>query len=127
MKKTVYIIFILGLVFTACSSSGSAGAADTAAKYIQALADKDKALITNLSCQEWEEAAILEVDGLLSVDAVVSNLVCEETGQEGINTLVNCSGSLDLTYNDEIRAIDLSRRTYYLQEIEGQWRVCQYK
>ena len=47
--------------------------------------------------------------------------------EDGDNTLVNCTGTLDLTYNDEIRAIDLSLRTYYLQEVDGQWKVCEYR
>jgi len=127
MKKTIYLVFILGLLLAACNGEEDGGAASATEDYIRALANKDKALTTNLSCQEWEESAILEIDGLLSVDASISNLACEVTGQEGESTLVNCSGSLDLAYNDEIRAIDLSRNTYYLQEIDGQWRVCQYK
>lgn len=124
MKKLVYLFLLLGFILVACSSEEGRGAAGAAEDYINALANKDKALITNLSCKEWEESAILEVDGLLSVEAAVSNLACGITGEEGDSTLVNCTGSLDLTYNDEIRAIDLSRRTYYLQEIDGQWRVC---
>lgn len=127
MKKFIFLVIFLSFLVVSCNSEEGGGAAAATEDYINALADKDKARITNLSCQEWEESAILEVDGLLSVEAAVSNLSCDITGQEGENTLVSCSGTLDLTYNDEIRGIDLSRRTYYLQETDGQWRVCQYQ
>lgn len=127
MRKTFLFLFLIGLFITGCANQTSEGAADAAENYIRALASQDKAQITNLSCKEWEESAILEVDGLLSVEAEIANLSCEVTGEEGEDTLVSCSGSLDLTYNDEIRSIDLSRRTYYLREEDGQWRVCQYK
>ncbi len=127
MKRVFFLLLFVGILISACANQAGAGAAEAAENYIQALADQDKAQITNLSCKEWEESAILEVDGLLSVEAEVSNLSCEITGKEGEDTLVSCSGSLDLTYNDEIRAIDLSRRTYYMRQEDGQWRVCRYK
>lgn len=126
MKKTVFYVFLLSFILTACSN-GSGDAAATTEDYIRALADKDKSMITNLSCKEWEESAIMEIDGLLSVEAEVNDLSCEVAGEDGDFTLVNCTGSLDLTYNDEIRAIDLSRRTYYLDQVDGQWLVCEYK
>jgi len=126
--KNVFIIFIsLGLILAACTSQAGRGAAEATESYITALAEKDKVMITNLSCKDWEESAILEIDGLLSVEAEVSDLSCDVTGNDSESTLVTCNGSLDLTYNDEIRAIDLSRRTYYLQEEGGQWRVCKYQ
>ena len=127
MKKAVTFIFLFAFLATACGGGGESGAAAVAEEYVRALAGKDKAVITNLSCNEWEESAILEIDGLLSVDAEVSELSCGVTGTDGDSTLVVCNGSLDLTYNDEIRSIDLSRRTYYLQENDGQWQVCEYR
>jgi len=128
MKKVYIAVLFVGILLSACSGNASDNDAELATEeYIKALANKDKALITNLSCKEWEESAILEIDGLLSVDAEVNNLECFVTNKEGDNTLVVCNGSLDLTYNDEIRAIDLSRRTYYLQENNGQWQICEYK
>ncbi len=127
MKKPIILLFILFLLLTACSAGNDNNAAMAAEQYIQALAEKNKAVITNLSCPEWEESAILEIDGLLSVEAEVNDLSCEATGEDGDSTIVVCNGSLDLTYNDEIRAIDLSRRAYYLQENDGIWQVCEYR
>lgn len=128
MRKFVFILVVLSIiVLSGCGSGGESNPAKTAENYILALAEKDKTQVIALSCKEWEESATLEVDALLSVDASITGLNCEITGEEEADTYVVCTGSLDLTYNDEIRAIDLSRRTYTLRKEDGQWRVCSYK
>jgi len=115
------------MVLGGCGGQSESNAASAAENYMIALAEKKKAKVIALSCKEWEESATLEVDALLSVEASISNLNCEITGEKDTDTYVVCSGSLDLNYNDEIRAIDLSRRTYTLRQEDGQWRVCSYK
>ncbi len=128
MKRILIFFFILFIIsVSSCSGSDEEAAAKAAEEYLQALAAKDKTALVNLSCQEWEEQASLEVDALLSVGAELNNLNCEVLGEEGNDTLVNCSGALDLTYNDEIRSIDLSTRTYHLRQEGGRWRVCSYR
>ena len=127
MKKFVSILLLIIIVLTSCGGQNDSNAAAAAENYISALAEKNKSQVISLSCKEWEESATLEVDALLSVDADVSGLGCEITGDDDLNTYVKCSGSLDLTYNDEIRAINLSRRIYTLRQEDGQWRVCSYK
>jgi len=128
MRKFVFLLTaLLIMVLAGCGGQSESNAAAAAENYMIALAEKKKAQVVALSCKEWEESATLEVDALLSVEASISNLNCEITGEEDTDTYVVCSGSLDLTYNDEIRAIDLSRRTYTLRQEDGQWRVCSYK
>ncbi len=128
MRKFVFILVVLSIiVLYGCGSGVESNAAKTTENYILALGEKDKTQVIALSCKEWEESATLEVDALLSVDASITGLNCEITGEEEMDTYVVCTGSLDLTYNDEIRAIDLSRRTYTLRQEDGQWRVCSYK
>ena len=128
MRKCVFILVVLSIiVLSGCGSGVESNAATTVENYILALGEKDKTQVIALSCKEWEESATLEVDALLSVDASITGLNCEITGVEDTDTYVVCTGSLDLTYNDEIRAIDLSRRTYTLRQEDGQWRVCSYK
>jgi len=128
MKKVVILFFVLTIVFVAgCGNQASDSASEAAKQYILALAEKDKPRVVSLSCNEWEESAILEVDALLSVGASVSNLECKIVDQNDSQADVVCTGNLDLTYNDEVRAIDLSRKTYSLSQEDGQWRVCSYQ
>ena len=130
MKKSVFLfLFLSVLVFLLSNCSGQVNySADEAVNnYIIALAEKNKPQVVALSCKEWEESAILEIDALLSVDAAVSDINCKVVDETETEAAVVCSGSLDLTYNDEIRAIDLSRRTYTLRNEDSQWRVCSYK
>lgn len=128
MKKTVfYLAFLLLSLTAACGTSSNEKAAEAAEAYLLALARQNKEEVINLSCKSWEEQAALEVDALLSVGSEVNDLTCEEIGQEESLTLVRCQGSLDLTYNEEIRSLDLSRRTYYMAQEEGRWRVCSYQ
>ena len=128
MKMYKLILFFIAILFiVGCSANSEGDTASTVEAYINALADQKKKEVINLSCKSWEEQAGLEVDALLSVGSAATDLNCEETGNDGAFTLVKCQGSLDLTYNEEIRSIDLNRRTYYLQKEDGQWRICSYK
>ena len=128
MKINVYILCLtLMLLLVNCSNQAEIDAAKVTENYIVALSEKKKPEIISLSCKEWEESAVLEVDALLSVGASLSELNCEVSGKEEDNTLVKCSGSLDLTYDDEVRALDLSHGVYKLRKEDGQWRVCSYE
>jgi uncharacterized protein (UPF0254 family) len=131
MKKLslvmISIFIILILFISGCSTAKKPNPSDATYEYLKALSEKDKTKVINLSCKSWEEQASLEVDALLSVGAALNNVHCQVTGSEGDFQLVNCSGILDLTYNDEIRSIDLSPRIYSMALEDGQWRVCSYK
>jgi len=127
MKKYIAFAFLLISFFAGCSFKEDTGPASAVESYLHALADQNKEEIINLSCKSWEEQAALEVDALLSVGSEVNDLACVTNGEEDGFTLVKCSGNLDLTYNEEIRVIEIDRRTYYLRQEDGQWRVCSYK
>lgn len=127
LYKFIAAWIVILIAVSACGTQTTANAADATYAYLQALASKDKDAVISLTCKESEEQAILEVDALMSVDAALKDVSCEQTGQEGDEVLVVCKGSLDLTYNDEIRAIELDKRTYSMKMEDGQWRVCAYK
>ena len=127
LHQFVAACVVILLAVSACGTKTTANAADATYAYLQALASKDKDAVISLTCKESEEQAILEVDALMSVDAALNDIRCEQTGQDGDEVLVVCTGSLDLTYNDEIRAIELDKRTYSMKMEDGQWRVCSYK
>ena len=131
MRKPSFIVVsslvILIVVLSGCSAANKSNPSDATYAYLKALAEKDKTKVINLSCKAWEEQSSLEVDALLSVGASLNNVQCKVNGSEGEFQMVNCSGMLDLTYNNEVRSIDLSSRTYSMALEDGQWRVCSYK
>jgi len=116
-----FIMFIL----VGCSS-GKSGAVQAIEAYIQALSAKDVTQVSNLSCTDWETNALLEVDSLTAVGSKVENLQCAESGTDGNDTLVSCTGVLALDYNGEAQQIDLSTRTYIARQEDGEWRMCGY-
>ena len=92
------------------------------------MSDKDTVQISNLSCADWEQNALLEVDSFTAVGSKVENLECEQTGQDGADTYVSCyRDHLDLDYNGEAQQIDLSTRTYIARQEDGEWRMCGYR
>ncbi len=132
MKKLTHKITILlsitlaSLVLAACST-GKTGAVTAVEAYIQALGSQDTNQISTLSCKDWEQNALTEVDSLTSVGSSVKDLVCKESGEQGSDVLVSCSGSLELDYNGEAQHIDLSNRIYIARQEGGEWRMCGYK
>lgn len=127
INQSLALFLLITILLTACSSQPASNAADATYAYLEALANKDKETVVSLTCKAWEEQAILEVDALMSVGAQLNNVSCSQTGEDGEDMLVVCNGSLDLTYNEEVRAIELDKRTYTVTMEDGQWRVCSYK
>lgn len=128
MMKLKIIGLIIGVCFFAgCTATSGGNPADATLAYLNALANKDKTAVVQYACKSWEEQANLEVDALMSVGANLSNAKCQKIGNEGEFELVNCTGTLDLTYNDEIRSIDLASRTYIMTMEGNSWRVCSYR
>jgi predicted small secreted protein len=126
--RTICIAFIFTLLIillTACNN-GQNGATRAIEAYIQALSNKDSVKISNLSCTDWEQNAMLEVNSLTAVGAKVENLKCDQTGQDGADTYVSCTGMLALDYNGDPQQIDLSTRTYIARQEDGEWRMCGY-
>jgi hypothetical protein len=124
--QVLIISILLILVLSGCKSEEGAAAA-AIESYIQALSGKDANKLSNLSCAEWEQSALTEMDSLTSVGSKVENLSCQESGKEGTKNFVNCTGALALDYDGEIQRIDLSTRTYIAVEEDGEWRMCGYK
>ena len=123
---TSIIVFITALLLVSCNKDNE-GAKNSIEAYINALSNKDTAQIINLSCADWEQNALLEVDSLTAVGSKVDNLVCTETAQDGDVTYISCTGNLVLDYNGEAQQIDLSNRTYIARNEDGEWRMCGYK
>jgi hypothetical protein len=126
VPKIFFIISFITFALVGCSSNND-GAIKAVESYIQALSDKDINQISTLSCTDWEQYALTEVDSLTAVGTKVEDLSCQQTSQEGDDTFVTCMGNLVLDYNGEAQKIDLSNRTYIARMEDGEWRMCGYK
>ena len=54
----------------------------------------------------------------------LDNVSCTQTGTDGDTALVNCTGNIIMSYNNEDQALDLSVRTYQVTQEGGEWLVC---
>lgn len=124
-KLVIASFFIFMLIISGCSAQ--ADPAQSVQDYLTALTSQDSDGAVAKSCGAWEEQARLEVDSFLSVEATLNAVECKATSQTETDAEVQCTGSIDMTYNEEIRSIDLSLRSYLLKFEAGEWRVCGYK
>jgi hypothetical protein len=120
----ILLIVFTTLAFSACASSSSDAPVQAVENYLTALVEKDATRLTTLSCGEWEEDALLELDSFQAVTARLEGLACEQTGTDGDTALVLCNGNIVATYNDEDQQLDLSVRTYQVVQEGGEWLVC---
>ncbi len=111
----------------ATAPAADSAAAKTVEAYLKAMIAKDATRLTTLSCKEWENQALLEMDGFQAVKAELEGLACSAVGSDGPAALVNCKGNIAATYNNEVQKISLERQTYKVQQVGGEWRVCGYK
>lgn len=96
--------------------------------YLQAVVTKNVDKVSTLSCKDWEQQAIQEVDSLQAVTAELSSdLACTQTGADASGALVKCQGKILITYNTEKQELDLSLRTYKVTQSGGDWLVCGYQ
>ena len=120
---TLFIMFAI-LWLPACASSNDNASAKAVEDYLTALVEKDSNRLTTLSCGEWEEDALLELDSFQAVTARLDGLACEQTGTDGEASLVLCNGRIIASYNEEDQELDLSVRTYQVVQEGGEWLVC---
>lgn len=128
MRKFILFTLFTTLALTVLSACGSSANTDAPAKavedYLNALVNKDADRLPTLVCGAWEEDALIELDSFQAVTARLENVACTQNGTDGETVLVNCTGSIVATYNNEDQALDLSVRTYQVTEDNGTWLVC---
>lgn len=117
-------ILLTTLVLSACAPGSGDGAVGAVENYLNALIAKDENRLSTLSCAEWEDDALLELDSFQAVTARLEGVACEQTGTDGNTALVHCNGNIIATYNDEDQELDLSVRTYEVVQEGGDWLVC---
>ncbi|MBE0699086.1 MAG: hypothetical protein IH586_19375 [Anaerolineaceae bacterium] len=132
MKKiTVLLILILAAVFlAACTGAGQNGAGSAAEKYFQAIADGDEDRIATLSCPDWESSARSDVAAFKGVKARLEKVSCQPVSASSEtttdSTVVECSGAIVATYNNEDSNFDLKGKQLIIQKQAGEWLVCGY-
>ncbi|MBV6449359.1 MAG: hypothetical protein MHPDNHAH_00069 [Anaerolineales bacterium] len=124
MRKFLLVFFIANTLLTACASSNSDAPAKAVEDYLNALVAKDANKLPTLVCAEWEEDALIELDSFQAVTASLENASCTQSGTDGDTALVNCTGNIVASYNNEDQRLDLSVRTYQVVEDGGDWLVC---
>jgi len=120
----ILVIIITTLSLTACASNNTDAPAKAVEDYLTALVAKDADRLSTLSCGEWEDDALLELDSFQAVTARLEGVACEQTGTDGDTTLVLCNGQIIATYDNEDQELDLSVRTYQVVQEGGEWLVC---
>jgi outer membrane lipoprotein-sorting protein len=120
----LFTIITAALFLAACASGSKDAPAKAVEDYLNALVAKDADRLSTLSCAEWEDDALLELDSFQAVTARLEGLTCEQTGADGETALVLCNGSIVATYNNEDQELDLSVRTYQVVQEAGEWLVC---
>ncbi len=126
MKRYILIVIVLMIIMSACSTgAGKKSEAVSALEaYQTAFAAKDADQVSVLSCSDWEDQALLELDSFQAVDTKLEGLSCSETGTDGDATLVLCQGKILTTYGEEQREFDLSTRTFRMLLQNNEWLVC---
>jgi hypothetical protein len=117
------LILIFNLLLPACASNIDAPA-KAVEDYLNALVAKDENRLSTLVCGDWEEQALIELDSFQAVTARLEDAACTQTGTDGDTALVNCTGRIIASYNNEDQELDLSVRTYQVTQESGDWLVC---
>ena len=120
---TLSMSLLAATVLAACSSSSDAPAR-AVEEYLNTLVAKDADRLPTLVCGDWEEDALIELDSFQAVEARLEAMACQQTGSDGETALVDCTGSIIATYNDEDQELDLSVRTYQVVQEGSDWLVC---
>jgi hypothetical protein len=121
------VLFLFASLALVACGGGQGGAPGAVEAYLEALVAKDADAVVNLSCLDWEEDAITEVDSFEAVSAELDGVTCQEAGSDGEFTLVSCTGSIVVTYDNEVQEIELVGVTYRAVQDGGQWRMCGYQ
>ena len=132
MKTIINRYSLIGILFlliaTGCTNSrDTSNAVGAIEAYNQALVAKNADQLSTLSCAAWEADAKNELDSFSAVTAMLNDMKCEESGQDGDTTLVSCTGEITANYGNEVLTINLADRTYQAVYEGGEWRMCGYR
>ena len=119
----IITVMLFALLLSACASKTDAPAAAVEA-YWKAMAAKDNAALSSLSCPDYEATAISTMDSFLAVDLVLTDLSCASTNNTGDKADVTCKGSMVASYGTEKMDFDLASKTFKAVNPAGDWLMC---
>lgn len=134
MQKSRFFSISILVIYVCMLIAGLAGCSFLSSEpvrvvkeYIRAISAQDQTAISNLTCKDWETQAFLELDALQLVRASVTSLNCREAESVSDGVIVECTGAIETTYNNETSRIDLSQNRYFVSHENGDWLACGYR
>jgi hypothetical protein len=125
VEKLILFTIIMAFVLAGCGGA-TPPAVQSMENYLEALVNKEEALMASYVCPAFEVEAFIEFDAFGLVQTTLEGLNCSKTGEEPGQVLVVCQGRIEATYGNEVRSFDLSKRVYTVVESHGDWLVCGY-
>lgn len=122
-KILVFTVMLFALLLSACASKADLPAAAVEA-YWKAMAAKDSAALSNLSCADYEATSLAILDSFNAVDLVLTDLSCSSTNTSADLAEVTCNGSLTASYGTEKFDFNLSEKTVIASKSAGDWLMC---
>lgn len=120
------LTILLSTLLAACSSPSTNGAGSAAEKYFQAIVDGDEDRIATISCADWESGARADVAAFVGVEARLENVSCQPVSETEGEAIVECSGAIVATYNNEDTSFDLKGKQLKAVNQSGEWLICGY-
>ena len=118
-KLLMLLLVVISLLAAACSADAGDPAA-TVERYMQAKADADATIISQLLCSEMEAVAEREARTFESVSGVrIEGMACEQVGDTPV---VSCDVTIIATYGAEETEFPLT--SYRVVEEDGEWKWC---
>ena len=114
------LLLMAGLI-AACAAAKHP-AALAVEDYLQALVDKDEARLVSLTCPDFEDEALLQLDSFSLVKTKLDGLDCQGQAQED-TAQVTCQGQILATYGTEDQQFDLSEKAFQVVNQGGDWLV----
>ncbi len=129
MKQNIIrtLVLVMGIIILSGCSSATSSAPQAVQSYLQAIIKRDETALVSHTCAAWEAQARVEYNSFTAVKLSLQNVSCQETGQSGEFTLVNCQGSIIASYGAEDLVLELDEKTFRVLQEAGEWRVCGYQ
>ena len=123
-KKNVFLSIILLVVFLPGCGNNQSLATQSVEEYFQAIVEKNQDMLVSKVCTSYEPNAMLDFNTFAIVKTSLENFSCQTTTTNENGYDVNCQGSLQAKFGDELRTFDLSKRTFQVVEENGNWLIC---